>query len=122
MTTTTASDPPASSQNRFRMTRSRILSSAPPMTMTLPSVVARPGVLEGTLRGSLPNNYLSRSRGRSSDRGDRSGGGVSKIRRRRATLPGSWIDRQEEDRPEREEHDARKEGRTGSVARGERAA
>src|SRR5207247_10657220 len=35
---TRASDPPARDTNRLRMTRSRTLSSAPPMMMTVPSV------------------------------------------------------------------------------------
>src|ERR1043165_9953422 len=55
MTATTASDPPARVVNRLRMTRSRILSSAPPMIMPDPSVTSRPLRLGGTLRGSLPN-------------------------------------------------------------------
>ncbi len=37
MTTIRAAAPPASDTNRLRMTRSRTLSSAPPITMTVPS-------------------------------------------------------------------------------------
>ena len=37
MTAMVASRPPASATNRLRMTRSRTLSSAPPMMMTVPS-------------------------------------------------------------------------------------
>src|SRR6476659_4711125 len=37
MTAIVAFSPPASATNRFRMTRSRTLSSAPPMMMTVPS-------------------------------------------------------------------------------------
>src|SRR6266404_2200025 len=40
MTAIVASRPPASETKRLRMTRSRTLSSAPPMTMTVPSVTA----------------------------------------------------------------------------------
>ena len=40
ITAIVASRPPASATNRLRMTRSRTLSSAPPMTMTVPSVTA----------------------------------------------------------------------------------
>ena len=39
MTAIVASRPPASATNRPRMTRSRILSSAPPMMITVPSVM-----------------------------------------------------------------------------------
>ena len=40
ITAIVASTPPASATNRLRMTRSRTLSSAPPMMMTVPSVTS----------------------------------------------------------------------------------
>ena len=47
MTAIVASRPPASATNRLRMTRSRTLSSAPPMMMTVPSVTSLAGFSVG---------------------------------------------------------------------------
>ena len=47
MTAIWASRPPASATNRPRMTRSRTLSSAPPMTMTVPCVMLPGSIAAG---------------------------------------------------------------------------
>jgi hypothetical protein len=54
MTTTVASRPPARVAKRLRMTRSRTLSSAPPMMMTCPSVTAWLGSGALDVRDRIP--------------------------------------------------------------------
>src|SRR6185503_18637309 len=106
MTTTIPSEPPASSTKRPRITRSRTLSSAPPMIMTEPSDPWRLEVLEGTLRGSLPNDRpgvgLPRwSRVPSAGRGHLRG---------EALRARSRVDAAQEDGGQDEERDARRKG------------
>src|SRR5215208_3819578 len=107
MTMTIPSAPPASVVKRFRMTRSRILSSAPPMTMTVPSVEVWPLRLGGTLRGSLPNGAVSR-RLRRYGSGGRAHGNLVGQRSSR----GRDVDPPEEERREREQRDRRPERRS----------
>src|SRR5687768_8299577 len=132
MTTTMPSAPPARAVKRLRMTRSRILSSAPPMIITVPSFDARRLLVGGTLRERIRHpaalacaegDDQVRPRTISTGPGGVSGGaGSGRVRGDDALvgqrlLPRPNVDAPEVERREEEQEDRGREGCARPVAR-----
>src|SRR5687768_12086459 len=137
MTTTVPSSPPARAVKRLRMTRSRILSSAPPMIITVPSVDDRRLLVGATLRERIRHpgamaptrrRVQVRARTTGTARGRATAGaGSGRVGRNddlvgQRLLPGSSVDSPEIERGKQEQDDRCGERGARPVARPDRPA
>src|SRR5687768_16082512 len=137
MTTTMPSAPPARAVKRLRMTRSRILSSAPPMIITVPSVDDRRLLAGATLRERIRHpDAMAPTRRRVKVRARTTGtapgrataaAGSGRVGRYddlvgQRLVPGSGVDTPEVERGKHEQDDRCGERGALSVARPDRPA